>query len=49
MKLRHRRKQFWWTWKTVQQDHPVPFGYVWITTYCKWGVARIKHQIKDKT
>ena len=47
MKMRQRRKQFWWTWKAVQEDHPVPFGYILVTTYNKWGLARIVHQIKE--
>jgi hypothetical protein len=35
MKLRHKRKQFWWTWRYT-------YGF-------DWGVARILHQLKDKT
>lgn len=39
MKLRYRRKQFWWTWHW-RATHP----YSRIYGLFDWGVARIKHQ-----
>ena len=39
MKMRQRRKQFWWTWRSEQTFNRT---YGWFN----WGVGRVKHQIK---
>jgi len=46
MKLRHRRKQFWWTWHHCTQLHPY---YSKLYGMFDWGVGRINHQHKDVT
>lgn len=39
MKLRYRRKQFWWTWHhDLRHKFSKTYGYI------DWGMARIKHQ-----
>ena len=47
MKLRHKRKQFWWTWRCVSIDYPISFGIIQTRQHFRWGVARIVHQIKE--
>ena len=41
MKLRYRRKQFWWHW------HQGAYDRVFMDALFRWGIARIKHQQKD--
>ncbi len=43
MKLRYKRKQFWWTWHEDDKHlKSLTYGLF------DWGVGRIKHQLKDK-
>jgi hypothetical protein len=39
MKMRKRRKQFWWTWHLAYDTYFHDDLY-------RWGMARIKHQGK---
>lgn len=39
MKMRERRKQFWWGWHLAYDN------YFHDDLYC-WGMARIKHQLR---
>ena len=36
MTMRHRKKQFWWTWHGTEHHH-----------LFDWGIGRIKHQHTD--
>jgi len=40
MKLRAKRKRYWWTWHTTEFIRNYPYN--------GWGMARIKHQGKSK-
>lgn len=42
MKMRKRRKQFWWTWH-VDSKHIKSHLYGMFD----WGVGRVNHQVKD--
>ena len=44
MKMRQKRKQFWWAWHYCTQTYPY-----YSRRYGHWdmGIARIKHQLKD--
>jgi hypothetical protein len=46
MKLRYKRKQFWWTWKGVLIDYPISFSVIQTRKHFTLGVGRIKHQLK---
>lgn len=46
MKLRQRRKQFWWTWHHCTQLYPY---YSKLYGMFDWGVGKCVHQIKDRS
>ena len=41
MKMRHRRKQFWWTWHFTNTTYSSMYGWF------DWGIGRIKQQHPD--
>jgi hypothetical protein len=49
MKMRNKRKQFWWTWACDSEIvYPTAFGTILKMQFNRWKVSRIKHQQKDK-
>jgi hypothetical protein len=47
MKMRIKRKQFWWTWAAKEIELHFMGFFVCHDFVHKLGFARIKHQLKD--
>jgi hypothetical protein len=48
MKMRNKRKQFWWTFRAKEEILSYMGLFIHKELHFGWGVGRIKHQQKDK-